>query len=347
MNRSELPPHKSATYVLPRWRVVYVAVPKAACTSLKWLMADLQGERPEGFYTAVSRETSRVMTIHHRGRWQHTPMLHDLPDASLSEIGPDNGWFVFGVVRHPSSRLFSAWESKFLLREQRFRDLYPDAPWPRIPQRTGDVVEDFTDFVSYLRDHPDARVFGDRHFRGQSSLLGIGTVPYSRVYRTSEMPALLADLRDHVRALGREDLPDLRRSNETPLRPVRAVFTDETCRVVREAYEQDFRSFGYDDAVPGGLEPADAYPQESLVEVGRLVDRAERVGDLYHLAKQSEAAERKARRQVVRLRRRVAALQSAHDTSSRRALPQRLTGRLERVPARARRYLRSLGPGPG
>jgi hypothetical protein len=41
MLREHLPPHKTATYVLPRYKTVYVSVPKAACTSFKWLVAGL------------------------------------------------------------------------------------------------------------------------------------------------------------------------------------------------------------------------------------------------------------------------------------------------------------------
>ena len=52
MRREDLPPHKTATYVLPRWKVVYVSVPKAACTSIKWLIAELQEEDPARFHTA-------------------------------------------------------------------------------------------------------------------------------------------------------------------------------------------------------------------------------------------------------------------------------------------------------
>ena len=36
---------------------------------------------------------------------------------SSAAISPENGWFVFTVVRHPAARLFSAWQSKLLLRE--------------------------------------------------------------------------------------------------------------------------------------------------------------------------------------------------------------------------------------
>src|SRR6188472_1493268 len=91
MRRDQLPPHKTATYVMPRWRAVYVSVNKAACTSMKWLVAGLQGERPEQFHVSMSREVGRAMTIHKRSLWEHTPMLHRLPRARLEAISPEAG----------------------------------------------------------------------------------------------------------------------------------------------------------------------------------------------------------------------------------------------------------------
>jgi hypothetical protein len=76
------------------------------------------------------------MTIHRRDLWRHTPMLHVLPDEELAAISPDDEWFVFAVVRHPSARVWAAWQSKFLLREPRWIDEFAGAPWlPRVPGR--------------------------------------------------------------------------------------------------------------------------------------------------------------------------------------------------------------------
>src|SRR5699024_7547027 len=217
MKREQLPPHRKATFVLPRWKVVYVSVPKAACTSLKWLMADLQGESRSRFHDTLSRETTRTMTVHRRSQWHRTPMLHDLSDAELERIDPDNGWFVFGVVRHPAARLWSAWQSKFLLREPRFVARYPQAPWPRAPTRTSEVVEDFHTFVQALAESPQRTVFKDRHLLSQSGLLHPASTPYTEIYRTTQLPQLLDDLERHLRTLGLHTMPELSRSNETPL----------------------------------------------------------------------------------------------------------------------------------
>jgi hypothetical protein len=298
--RSELPPNKTATYVMKRWKTVYVSVPKAACTSLKWLVADLQGEDPQHFYSAMSRETGRSMTIHHRARWQRTPMLNQLTDEELAEIHPDNGWFVFGVVRHPSARLWSGWQSKFLLREPHFYAHYPEAPWPRLPETTSDVVEDFQSFVRTLGDEPEQAIFHDRHFRSQARLLRDDRVPYSRIYKTAEFGDLMSDLQVHLKPFGLDEMPRLRRSNETPLLPVASLFTPEVNAVVQRHYGTDFERFGYPDVVPETLSRAPEYSAELLAEVGRLVERGERIGDLYLLARQQRRRLREELRAVRR-----------------------------------------------
>lgn len=308
MLRTGLPPNKTATYVMHRWKTVYVSVPKAACTSLKWMVADLQGEDPEHFYRAMSQETGRSMTVHHRARWQHTPMLNELTDAELEEISPENGWFVFAVVRHPAARLWSGWQSKFLLREPHFAAHYPEAPWPRIPGSTQDVVEDFLTFVRALDQEPEQPIFHDRHFRSQSRLLRTDRVPYSRIYQTAEFGDLMRDLENHLRPLGLEEMPRLRRSNETPLLPVRGLFTPEVTETIQRQYGEDFEQFGYPDVVPEHLSPTEEYSSEQLAEVGRLVERAERIGDLYRLAGEARAEQRAALRELrQRLRQRTVA----------------------------------------
>ena len=305
---------------------MYVSVPKAACTSLKWLVAGLAGEDPQRFYDGLSREAGRQMTIHIRSRWQHTPKLHDLDAAALAEIRPDNGWFIFGVVRHPVARLWSGWQSKFLLQETRFHVRYPDGPWPRVPQSTQDVVEDFHEFVYALTREKPVSVARDRHFRNQRMLLRTSTVDYTRIYRTDEMSRLLTDLEAHLAPLGLQSMPSLLRSNETPLPLIAAAIPDDVLGLIQKRFAVDFEDFGYDDPMPT-LSPVTEYTSDQLAEVGRLVDRGERIGDLYELAMRSQ-------HRIQRQARRIEALQA----QVARAKPSGL----DRVRARAWSAARSV-----
>jgi hypothetical protein len=282
MRRDQLPPNPTATYVMQRWQAMYVSVNKAACTSLKWLVADLQGEDRERFHRSLSREVSRTMTVHRRSLWQHTPMAKQLGDEELAALDPDNGWFVFGVVRHPTARMFSAWQSKLLLREPWWIDEFGDEPWfPRVPERPEDIVEQWMTFVRAIAADPRQRIMANRHFAPQKGMLAVGRTPYTRVYRTNEMKQLLADLEGHVRARGYDGPPlELLRANETPLKPIRALFGPEVLELSQRLYADDFDAFGYDDVMPGGLSDAGAYTPEEVADVARLVERAERINDL-------------------------------------------------------------------
>jgi len=329
MRRDQLPPNKTATFVMRRWKAVYVSVNKAACTSLKWLVADLQGERPEQFYGSLSREIGRPMTIHKRALWERTPMLHRLPRPELEAISPENGWFVFGVVRHPAARIWSAWQSKLLLREPAWAERFGAEPWfPRVPSSTEEIAEDFARFVAFAESAPDHPMVRNRHVAPQYRLLAADRMPYSRIYGTREIPALLEDFERHLRAQGWDGELKLPRSNETPLRPLRSFFSDPVRESIRAIYPDDFRHFGYEDDIPDGLHRGDAYPDDALAEIGRLVERAERINDVIlkarALQKELAAAEERARAAEDRLPlRRMEILAGRAQRRIRRAVAER------------------------
>jgi Sulfotransferase family len=282
VQRDQLPPHKTATFVMPRWKAMYVSVNKAACTSIKWLVAELQEEDPARFHRSLSREVTRTMTIHRRHLWQKTPMAKRLPDDELAEISPDNGWFVFGVVRHPTARLFSAWQSKLLLREPWWVEQYGDEEWfPRQPRTGDDIVDEFLRFVRIVAQDPEQRIMRNRHFAPQLWMLAADRMPYTRIYKTSEISELLVEFEAHLHARGYTGVPlTLPRANETPLKPIAGLFTPEVLDASRTLYGGDFERFGYDDVTPGGLDPAATYDDAVVAEMGRLVERQERINDL-------------------------------------------------------------------
>ena len=151
------------------------------------------------------------------------------------------------------------------------------------------MVEDFQSFVKTLDREPELTIFHDRHFRSQTRLLRDDVVPYSKIYKTAEFRDLMRDLEAHLRPFGLEQMPRLRRSNETPLLPVAPLFTPEVNATIEKHYAADFERYGYQDVVPEALFRSPEYTPELLAEVGRLVERGERIGDLYLLAQQREA----------------------------------------------------------
>jgi hypothetical protein len=296
MQRDQLPRYRhAATYVLPRWKLVYVSNPKAACTSIKWLLADLQGADPEAFYSTLRYETSRDATIHReRDRWPGTPRLKNLSEEQLADITPDNGWLVFTATRHPASRLWSGWQSKLLLREPSYEGRFGEEPWfPRVPRSSDDVVSEWLRFVEHVRADPTIRILQDVHFRSQVQQLSVGTMPYDRLYDTSEFRTLLDDLTKHLRELGWDGELRVRRSNETPLAALTAAYPTQVLETIEDVYRNDYEGLGYDRGMPPKTREDAAYSDDLIASVGILIERHQRIGDL---ARNARAIQRRLRR---------------------------------------------------
>lgn len=302
VQRDGLPLLPQATYVLPQYRVAYVSTAKAACSSMKWMLAELAGEDLDAFARSLAPEVTPATTIHQRTLWQRTPTLEQLDDDELAAVEPAT-WFLFAVTRDPASRLWSAWQSKLLLAEPRYRRVLAGQSWlPRVPRSTEEVVADFRRFVLGLRPGGESEaVLRDRHFRPQVEVLRPGHVPYRRVYRTPEIPRLLEDLAVHVAAHGGPGLPSLRVSNDTPLAPHRDAFGDDVLEVIGTVYGADVDAFGLDGGPPRGLTEVD-YPDAVLREVARLVERSTRIGDLSDQARELRAENERLHRRLRRQR---------------------------------------------
>jgi hypothetical protein len=324
VRRDQFPPHrKHSTFVLPNWKLVYVSNPKAACTTIKWMLADLQGIDEQTFYSSLREETTRGTTIHqHRPYWgAGTPRLQALTLEQVAAITPENGWFVFSMVRHPGNRLWSAWQSKLLLREPRLQAQYAGEPWlPRIPETTDDVVEDWERFIRAVAADPKMPIMQDQHFRPQSTLLTVKKTKYDRLYDTSEFDLMAKDIRAHLEAQGWRGELSNRRSNETPLPPIERAFPPHVVDTLATVFEGDFRKLDYDDPMPPRLRSGD-YSADLLAAVGIIAERGERIGDLSRAARalevQARVAERRPKSTLDRVRR-------ALPTSVRRAVPARI-----------------------
>jgi hypothetical protein len=237
----------SNSYVLPEHKIVYISVTKVACTSLRWMLADLAGEDPSSFVEMNGYHLTRLMTVHDiRARWSIVRRLSDMSPDEVEQVSVDNGWFIFAMVRDPWSRLWSAWESKLLTRHPGFVRWYADEPWfPRVPRSSEEVVEDFRTFVEAhpWTSHP--RLSKDSHFWDQVRSVRPDGLEYSGIYDISTMSRLVADLHAHLAGIGK-DKPELYmpRANETPLALTADVLADGVAERIEELYERDFARFG-------------------------------------------------------------------------------------------------------
>jgi hypothetical protein len=271
------------SFVLADHKVVYIPCTKVACTTFRWMVADLAGEDFNRFIYGGGGFQSRLMTIHrgHHKLWKHALRYKDSPPTVQQDISRDNGWFIFGVVRDPWSRLWSAWQSKFLVRQPMYVRMFADEPWfPRVPNNAAEVLEDWRAFVAAepWKNHP--KMLDNRHFLPQVLSVQPERINYTRIYDISEISTLVADLGAHLERIGKPQPLYLPRANENPLVFTPAVLAEGVDEAIRNAYADDlaaFPDFGWrpEDAVKADDWTADA------IRIARFrIDSNERIADL-------------------------------------------------------------------
>lgn len=285
MQRPRLSPDVTAV-VLPDWRVVFVAVPKTGCTSFLWALAQLQGEDSDAFSFSLQPEVAPSLTIHDRSLWRKTPGFDQLSDEQIEQVGPENGWLVFSVSRDPLARLWSAWQSKLLLREPSFTQRFGAERWfPRLPSSLEQCRSDFRRFVEALGSDRDLLGL-DAHWRPQSEVLGLPGVAYTHLGKMEEVERSWGLLDSHARRLGWRGSIVRRHENRSLLPLSDRWLDDEVVARVHELYSTDYALLGYDSSsVP--LRSAsqrddrdDSFYEQAISCMAVLVERHERVRTL-------------------------------------------------------------------
>ena len=264
---------QSHTVVLPRQRVLFLPVPKAACTSVLWTLAELAGMTPADFEGSTLPEPSAALTVHDMNAWAPDHRLSHYEGEARERVLREDGWLRFAVVRDPWHRLWSAWLSKLLLREPRFVTLYGEQPWfPRVPERADDLVGDFRRFVEAV----GAGEAEDVHWAVQHELSR--RLPLTHVGRAERLADTLTLLDEHV---GTAPVTAARR-NASPLSLPPHAYDAAATEVVRRRYAADFEAFGYADAPPEGGSRVD---WETVLPLLRAtIDEHVRAGQLHQLA---------------------------------------------------------------
>lgn len=301
------------TYLAPDVKVMFESLNKNACTSLKWMMADLAGEDLSTFTPGWQPLVSDSESVHNRDLWKASPRLDALDPDVRDGIHPDNGWFVFAVVRDPRLRLFSAWQNKLLIENPNSQRWAQDWWYPRHPLTRESVIEDFSKFVELFEKEPDHWLRAkDAHFRDQVELLVEHAVPYTRIYEISEMKQLTADLSAHLEAQGRPAELHLPRANPTPLRANAEVFGNGVAERIERLYAADFERFGHlwDFSRTEAAEPwsnADLAACENESALGK------RIAELHRMARNQRDKHAKARKRIAELESRLEAAERGAD----------------------------------
>jgi hypothetical protein len=264
-------------YLSARHRLLFVATPKAACTTLLWWLARLEGYDEALRAVRDSLESDPELVIHDSFK-KVAPHVNGLLPEALAEALVSDTWFRFAVVRNPFPRIFSAWQSKLLLREPLQSGPYIECEFFNVPVRSGkDVALAFEGFLEYLAAH-EAPTFRDPHWTPQVHLLRPDLVSYDQLAHIEDPISLRQALAGRVGHHVGD--PFAGRTNESLIPYLPALFTERTMTLVRSLYADDFEVFGYSLAPPPGSSSfSDAQMDVALKAVGLIRARHRRLAE--------------------------------------------------------------------
>ena len=233
-------------------KLLYVATPKVACTSLKWWFADMEGCTDALRKITDSTETDPDLTIHD-GFYKVAPNVTGLsPDALWKPLTSDD-YFRFAVVRNPYKRIFSAWQSKLFLREPLQVTPYINCSfYNQSIKNADDITKAFEGFLEHLvaNEMPN---FIDVHWTPQIDLLRPDLINYSKLVRLENSKELGLALSEW---LGSEfvDPFAVRNTNESLIPYLPELISVRSAELIRLLYARDFSAFGYSEELPSTKE---------------------------------------------------------------------------------------------
>lgn len=232
-----------ATFIWPEARLFYMETPKAACSTIKWRLAELAGGPPT--LRPVAGETSLEMAIHDRSQHPLPSLLTVSPRMAQAALtSPD--WTRFCVVRNPYSRIASAWAEKIRELSPRYRALACEIV-AADPEATENRSASFAAFVHYLTASACAKIRGDPHWAPMSDLLLPKAIAYTHVLRLEDFPHALDELL--ARAADTAGMPSVaanRRVNVSLPYNWRQLYDETSAAEARALAGSDFAAFSYD-----------------------------------------------------------------------------------------------------
>lgn len=248
-----------------RHNLCYAAVDKAACTTIKWWMAEVEGMREEVAAYLASRKgrLSAVKGVHHAYGYV-APHLAPRSFAQIRAVFESGRYFCFSVVRNPYARVFSAWSDKILKgRHDITRFAVSDAVlFCDAPLTVEDVRLSFEAFVGALHDSP-GMIRANRHWIPQFLLLRPDLLRYDRIAPLENPEELKAALRGVLGESYKDPLARGEEKNTSKISYHPDFITDKAASRLQRLYADDFRWFGYD---PLQLPPGKSELDSSAVE---------------------------------------------------------------------------------
>ena len=228
-------------FVLPKHKLLYIGVPKAASTRIKKTLARVVGQ------------FSRSLKGSRRSQYRGPYGLRNMTIGSFFRLATSSDTLRFSFVRNPYARVVSCWAHKFadrpLVRGDSFIDAYLairqeiDANLPAGADRT----LSFAEFVVFAAATAKAR--HDIHLQAQDDILSMPGIELGLIGKVETFDADFVRVLDHLAASDaiRRDAAIV--INESHHADWPTYYTLELADRIYRAYECDFDRFGYARAI--------------------------------------------------------------------------------------------------
>lgn len=228
--------------VAPRIKVMYLPTPKAACTTIKSMLATAEGSHhPEMAERLAVMHVSRSQTIHHP-KVHGLAHLTDLTQSEQHEVLSSPDWLRVASIRDPISRAYSAWENRIFLRAHRRSTTLAELAHDVLTDGRVDLAASFAHFAKVLGDNADP-FMADHHFQPQALLVRPDLVNYSLLVRVDQ-PGEIDSL---AQVLSERSGKQIRatRLNEGLGIKVERVCDIHTANRLMATYQIDYETFGF------------------------------------------------------------------------------------------------------
>ena len=236
-------------YVSQKNRIIYIPTAKAACTSLKWWLMEMEGYSVDDLKYLDSFEVSTDLKIHDC-ILQIAPYLRSSTPDKVAAMLTSGDYFTFCMVRNPYTRIFSAWQSKILLQEPLQIQEYKDCGLLDLPiNNVEDIANAFENFLSYIYNNEFPNITNP-HWKPMVELLQPDIMPYTKIYQLEHSDQMTIDLQKKFGSDVSIPLSKKDKFNDSiiPFSPV--FFTDKAIEIIETLYKNDFTRFGYNIGIP-------------------------------------------------------------------------------------------------
>jgi hypothetical protein len=231
------------SFICARHRLFYMDTPKCACTTIKWLIAHVEGFQPAP--TWKDGEARLEMCIHNRA-FHPLPSLLDVDEETADRVLFSGEYLRFCVVRNPYWRLVSSWMSKIRQADPLFFWANAEVHKSLGRQVVGETCG-FRQFVNWVLATNDPRSC-NVHWRPQARLLRPEDFTYDLTLRTESLSEQLTALFNSVSSLSTFDANELlNRYNYNESLPLvdEALYDEELAMRTYEFYKEDFETYNY------------------------------------------------------------------------------------------------------